>query len=101
MHAAHAGGVLDLPAARLRVAHHTVGPGVRDLGEEPGADLHGDVVLLPLEAVRPGDAAAVRVALHDPELGHEHEEVERRLADAVALLLAGGVVDDGLRYRPE
>ena len=33
--------------------------GLRDLAEQPGADVHRDVVLLALEPVGPGDAAAV------------------------------------------
>ena len=49
----------------------------------------------------PGDAAADRVVLDHAQARDEVEQVERRLADAVALLLAGRVVGDGHRHVAE
>ena len=57
------------------------------------ADGHRDVVLLPLEAVRAGDPAAVVVHVDRARRpGHEREQVERRQPDPVAAELARRVV---------
>ena len=52
---------LDLPAAGLGVARRGARAGRPDLLEQRRADVHRDVVLLLLEAVRAGDPAAVVV----------------------------------------
>src|ERR1043166_1488139 len=101
MHRMDARAVLDLPAARLAVAGRDVGLLPLDLTEEPVPDRHRDLVLLLLQAVGAGDAAAVGVQLDRPQPGNQREEVERGLADPVALLLAGRVVRDGQLERPE
>ena len=49
----------------------------------------------------PADPAADRVVLDHAQPRDEVEQVERRLADAVALLLAGRVVGDGHRHLAE
>src|SRR5213083_284385 len=97
----NAGTVLDLPAARLAVAGRDVALRLAEHAEEPLPDRHRDLVLLLLQPVRAGDAAAVRVELDRVQLRDESEQVERGLADPVALLLAGCVVGDGHRQRPE
>ena len=87
------GRLLDVPAARLGVARREVGLGVARSGaNRPGADVHRDLVLLLLEPVGAGDAAAAASLSTDPQLGDQRHQVERRLADAVALLLARRVV---------
>ena len=43
--------------------------GLLDLPEQPRPDVHRDLVLLALQAVRAGDAAAGRVVLDHPQLG--------------------------------
>src|SRR4051794_3462940 len=58
-----ASGLLDVPAAGLRVAPRQVGTGLADLREEARADVHRDLVLLVLEAVGAGHAAARGVVL--------------------------------------
>src|SRR5262249_52828370 len=63
VHGRALGGLGDLPAARLAVARHGRRARRADLIEEVGADGHRDVVLLGLQAVRAGDAAAARVHL--------------------------------------
>src|SRR5205085_9843763 len=86
VHGLDAGGLLDVPAAGLRVAHRQVGAGITDLREEARADVHRDLVFLALEAVGAGHATARGVVLDHPQLGDQRHEVQRRLADAVALL---------------
>src|SRR5262249_29833632 len=95
------GTVLDLPPARLAVAGSEVCIRFTEQSEERLADGHRDLVLLLFQAVGAGDAAAVRVELDRPQLRHEREKVERRLADAVALLLARCVVGHRQLQRPE
>ncbi len=56
-------------------------------------------VLLDLEPVRAGDAAALALGLDHLELGDQLEQVERRLAEAVTAALAGLVVGDAHRQR--
>src|SRR5436309_6545140 len=58
-----AGAVLDLHPAGLAVREHVVAAGGLDGFEEAATDLHGEVVLLDLDAERPGDAAASFVHL--------------------------------------
>src|SRR6516165_12612721 len=101
VHRGAAGAVGDLPPARLAVADGQVGTGGADVTEQPAADLHGDVVLLPFEPVGAGDAATGPVQLDHPELGNQPEQVQRRLADVVPLLLAWRVVGDRERKGPE
>ncbi len=78
-----------------------LGAGRLDLPEQVGADVHRDLVLLALEPVRAGDAAAARVELANLEPGHQRQQLERRLADPVSLLLAWGVIGDEVVDRLE
>ncbi len=90
------GGVRDLPAAGLAVARDLAGARRLDLAEQVRPDRLRDVVFLGLQSVRPGDPAAPGVPLGDLEAGDQREQLERGLADPVALLLAGRVVEDVL-----
>src|SRR4029077_10735702 len=83
VHRRHAGAVGDLPAAGLAVAGGKVGSCGGDVVEEAFANRHRDLVLLLLESVGPGDAAAVDVELDHVEIGDERKKIERRLADTV------------------
>ena len=91
----------DVPAAGLGVAHGQIGSRLRRSARTGRRRRPWRSCTSPLEPVGAGDAAAVGVALDDPQLGHEREQLQRRLADAVALLLAGRVVGDGLGERRE
>src|SRR5437667_6296625 len=92
--------VLDLPAAGLAVAGGEVAVRLPQLAEEPFANRHRDLVLLLLEDIRAGDAAAVGIELDRAQPRDEGQEVECGLADSVALLLARGVVGHGQFQRP-
>src|SRR2546430_6813488 len=81
--------VLDLPAAGLAVAGGEVAVRLPELAEEAFADRHRDLILLFFQPVRAGDAATLCIQFDRPHPGNEREEVERGLADPVALLLAG------------
>ena len=69
MDRAHARAVGDLPPARLAVTDGELSTGLTHEAEEPPADLHRDLVLLALEAVRARYAAAVRVEIVHLEPG--------------------------------
>ena len=65
------------------------------------ADAHRDLVLLLLQSVGAGDAAALPVGLDHLELGDQPQQVERGLAETVAAALAGLVVGHAQRQRPQ
>jgi len=101
MHGRHAGSVDDLPAARLAVTGGKVRAGGGDVVEEAFADGHRDLVLLLLEAIGPGNTAAVGIELDHMQVRDEREKVQRRLPDAMATLLARSMVWNGQRQRNE
>jgi hypothetical protein len=101
VHREHAGAVRDLPAARLAVASGHVRARFPHVTEERLAHRHRDLVLLLLQAVGAGDPTAGDLELDHPQLRDQGEQVERRLPDPVPSLLAGRVVRNRHRERPE
>src|SRR5438132_702951 len=95
-----AGAVLDLHPAGLAVGEHVVTAGGLDGFEEAAADLHGEVVLLDLDAERSRDAAASLVEL---DAGDQPQESHRRVANPMGLQVAGCVIEqahrNGLKVR--
>jgi hypothetical protein len=100
VHRADGGGLLDVSAAGLRVAHGQVGARVGVLGHRPAPTFIA-MSYSPSSARMYPPHGSSGVVLDHLEFGHERHEVERRLADAVPLLLAVRVVGDGRRERTE
>src|SRR6266536_6518396 len=101
MHRRNARPVGDLKPARLAVTGGEVRLSPPHLPEEPGPHVHRDIVLLLLQPIGSGDAAALHVQVDHPELGDEREKVQGGLPDAVAPLLAWSVVGHSHRQRIE
>src|SRR5262245_25970385 len=92
----HAAALRDLPAERLRAAQGQLAAAAANEIEQCGADVHRDLILLPLVAVGPGDAATVSGALVEPQAGYEPQHIQRRPADPVRAQLAWRMI----RQRP-
>src|SRR5665809_24629 len=92
MHRPDPGAVFDLPAACLAVTHRCLRLHAPNVLEQVAADLHGNVVLLLLQAVRPSDPTTRALRIDDLQLGDQSEEVDRRLAHLVTSLLARHVI---------
>src|ERR1700730_3697159 len=88
------GSMLDLHAAGLAVGQHRIAPGGFHRFEEPAADLHREVVLLDLDAVGPGDAAASLVDFLDAHARDQAQQPHRRVTDPVRLQVTRRVVED-------
>src|SRR4029453_16263375 len=88
----HTGAVLDLPPARLAVTGGDIPIHLAQGGEQLLPDRHRDLVLLLLQAIRSGNAAAVGVQLDHLQLLNQREQVKRGLPDSVTTQLARGVV---------
>src|SRR5437879_6522713 len=86
--------MLDLHAARLAIGQHRVTAGGLDGLEEPAADLHGEVVLLHLDAVGPGNAAASLIDFLHAHPGDQPQQPHRRVADPMRLEVTRCVVED-------
>ncbi len=76
-------------------------PDSRTAANTGSPTVHRDVVLLALEPVRAGHAAAHGVDLGGPQPGDQAHQAHRRRADAVPALLAGRVVGHLHVDRPE
>ena len=85
----------------VSLSHATVAaPEARTCSKRSAPTVHRDVVLLGLQPVRAGDAAAARRSISVTcSPGIERQQLERRLADPVALLLARRVVGDRVLAR--
>ena len=87
-----AGGHLDLPLAGLALAGHEVGGYGGDVVEQGLANGLGDLVVLLLEAVGSGDAAAVAVQLGQFHARNHLQQLGGEDSPAEAFLVAGAVV---------
>src|SRR5205823_5230503 len=92
---------LNLPATGLRIAGGLGRARGPDLAEERVANGHRDVVFLSLQSIGAGDAAAVVVHVDRVQARYQGEQVERRETNPVTSKLAGSVVRQRLRERPE
>src|SRR5205807_2205851 len=85
------------------VGEHVITAGGLDGFEEAAPDLHGEVVLLDLDAERSRDAAASLVDLLELDAGDQPQQSHRRVANPMGLQVAGCVIKqahrNGLKVR--
>ncbi len=88
----HTGEFRNPPAAGLRITDHIINTGISYLREQRLTHLMGHIESLLLDAIGPGNTAALRVRKLDLKIRDPAQDAECRDADAMAAELARRMV---------